>query len=76
MNKERKFKASLLEDRKGLMGLYEASQLSIKGEYILDEAGDLSRQYLTTWASCLDHQQAILIIDTLEHSYHKSLPII
>jgi (3S,6E)-nerolidol synthase len=55
MNKERKFKASLLEDRNGLMGLYEASQLSIEGEYILDEAGDLSRQYLTTWASCLDH---------------------
>ena len=72
-DKERKFKSSLVGDIKGLIGLYEASQLSIEGEDILDEAGEFSRQYLTEWATHLDHQQAILIMDTLKNPHHKSL---
>ena len=56
-----------------MIGLYEASQLSIEGEDILDEAGEFSRQYLTEWATHLDHQQAILIMDTLKNPHHKSL---
>ncbi|WJZ96174.1 hypothetical protein VitviT2T_014885 [Vitis vinifera] len=40
-NKEGKFKQNLREDIRGLMGLYEASQLSI-GEDILEEAGNFS----------------------------------
>ncbi|XP_050288838.1 (3S,6E)-nerolidol synthase 1-like [Quercus robur] len=71
-DKERKFKSSLVGDIKGLIGLYEASQLSIEGEDILDEAGEFSRQYLTEWATHLDHQQAILITDTLKNPHHKS----
>ena len=72
-DKERKFKSSLGGDIKGLKGLYEASQLSIEGEDILDEVGEFSRQYLTEWATHLDHQQVILITDTLKNPHHKSL---
>ena len=39
--KEGKFKQNLREDIRGLMGLYEASQLSI-GKDILEEAGNFS----------------------------------
>ncbi|KAK7836595.1 (3S,6E)-nerolidol synthase 1 [Quercus suber] len=63
----------LKSSSRGLKGLYEASQLSIEGEDILDEAGEFSRQYLTEWATHLDHQEVILITDTLKNPHHKSL---
>ncbi|KAL6012556.1 Trehalose-6-P synthase/phosphatase complex subunit [Asimina triloba] len=40
------FKASLCEDVDGLLGLYEASYLGIKGETILDEARDFAASNL------------------------------
>ncbi|CAL5383314.1 unnamed protein product [Camellia sinensis] len=39
-DKDGRFKTELSEDIRGLMGLYEASQLSIEGEDILDQAAD------------------------------------
>ncbi|THG09079.1 hypothetical protein TEA_016783 [Camellia sinensis var. sinensis] len=45
-DKDGRFKTELSEDIRGLMGLYEASQLSIEGEDILDQAADFSAQQL------------------------------
>uniref|UniRef100_A0A2N9FHJ4 Terpene synthase N-terminal domain-containing protein n=1 Tax=Fagus sylvatica TaxID=28930 RepID=A0A2N9FHJ4_FAGSY len=73
-NKEGKFKLELAEDITGLMELYEASQVNIGDEHILDEAKDFSRHFLEAKVKHLDHQRARLIVNTLEHPYHKSLP--
>lgn len=73
-NKEGKFKLELAEDITGLMELYEASQVNIEDEHILDEAKDFSRHFLEAKVKHLDHQRARLIVNTLEHPYHKSLP--
>lgn len=55
------------------MELFEASQLSLEEEYILDEAEDFSRQHLNVWLEHLDGDQARLVQNTLEQPYHKSL---
>ncbi|GLT70745.1 hypothetical protein SLA2020_428050 [Shorea laevis] len=72
-DKEGKFKKELTEDIKGLMALYEASQLSIEGEDILDEAGNFSEQLLNARLRHLDENQLRVVGNTLRHPYHKSL---
>ncbi|CAL5383313.1 unnamed protein product [Camellia sinensis] len=73
-DKDGRFKTELSEDIRGLMGLYEASQLSIEGEDILDQAADFSAQQLNGWLTRLDnHHQAKVISNTLGHPQHKSL---
>ncbi|XP_058198228.1 probable terpene synthase 13 isoform X2 [Rhododendron vialii] len=72
-DKEGKFKTELHADTRGLMGLYEASQLSIEGEDILDQAAEFSAQLLNVWMTNLDHHQARVVGNTLGHTYHKSL---
>nr|QNV48476.1 linalool synthase [Ficus carica] len=67
------FKISLTEDIDGLMGLYEASHLSIDGEDVLDEAKLLSGQLLTTSMTFLGHHRARVVANTLENPCHKSL---
>nr|WBW04244.1 terpene synthase [Ficus abelii] len=67
------FKTSLIEDIDGLMGLYEASHLSIDGEDVLDEAKLLSGQLLTTSMAFLGHHRARVVANTLENPCHKSL---
>ncbi|XP_075663578.1 (3S,6E)-nerolidol synthase 1-like [Castanea sativa] len=73
-NKEGNFKLELGEHISGLMELYDASEVSINEEDILDEAKDFSRHLLEANLKHLDHQQARFILNTLEHPYHKSLP--
>ncbi|KAG5561432.1 hypothetical protein RHGRI_004463 [Rhododendron griersonianum] len=72
-NKEGRFKSELSRDIKGLMALYEASHLSIKGEDILDQAADYSCLLLDGWMMNLDQRQARLVDSTLRHPYHKNL---
>ncbi|XP_058194738.1 (3S,6E)-nerolidol synthase 1-like [Rhododendron vialii] len=72
-NKEGRFKSELGTDIKGLMALYEASHLSIKGDDILDQAADYSCLLLDGWMMNLDQHQARLIDSTLRHPYHKNL---
>ncbi|KAK3431796.1 hypothetical protein EUGRSUZ_E03606 [Eucalyptus grandis] len=58
---------------KGMMELYEASQMSMEGEDILDEAGCFSSNYLNALLTCdLDHEQARMIESTLQYPYRKS----
>ncbi|CAK7351761.1 unnamed protein product [Dovyalis caffra] len=72
-NKEARFKQKLSSDIMGLMSLYEASQLSIKGEDVLDEARDYSYQLLSSSIGNLDYNQARLVRNSLDHPHHKSL---
>ncbi|KAL3740496.1 hypothetical protein ACJRO7_021730 [Eucalyptus globulus] len=58
---------------KGMMELYEASQMSTEGEDILDEAGCFSSKCLNALLTCdLDHEQARMIESTLQYPYRKS----
>lgn len=71
---EGRFKQKLISsDIKGLVSLYEASQLSIRGEDELDEAGDYSYQLLRSSLTHLDYNQARLVRNSLDHPHHKSL---
>uniref|UniRef100_A0AAU7LL56 Linalool/nerolidol synthase n=1 Tax=Zanthoxylum ailanthoides TaxID=159071 RepID=A0AAU7LL56_9ROSI len=73
-NGEGTFNQSVSEDIRGLMGLYEASQLSIGGEDVLDEAREFSEKMLNEYMTHLDHYQALAVGNTLRHPFHKSLP--
>jgi hypothetical protein len=73
-DKEGKFNKELAEDINGLMALYEASQLSIEGEDILDEAGNFSELLLNARVRHLDDDNQVRAVgSTLRHPYHKSL---
>ncbi|PON50133.1 Squalene/phytoene synthase [Trema orientale] len=72
-DKNGKFKPTLGEDREGLMELFEASQVGVEGEHILEEAEHFSQYHLKEWVNRLDHSQARTIQNTLERPYHKSL---
>nr|QGX02119.1 sesquiterpene synthase 2 [Tripterygium wilfordii] len=72
-DEEGKFDQNLSGDIKGLMALYEASQLSMEGENILDEARDYSSRLLNAYVTQLDHDQARIVEHTLTHPHHKSL---
>ncbi|KAK7252226.1 hypothetical protein RIF29_36034 [Crotalaria pallida] len=73
-DKNGKVKRTLCKDIKGLIALFEASQLRIEGEDCLEEAGEFSRQYLSAWVSRFhDHPQAKLVANTLQCPIHKSL---
>ncbi|XVE51207.1 hypothetical protein DITRI_Ditri02bG0021100 [Diplodiscus trichospermus] len=68
------FRHELGGDIKGLMELYEASQLGIDGEDILDEAREFSSQTLQKWGTAeVDHFLRKPIRNTLDQPYHKSL---
>ncbi|WCJ20360.1 (3S 6E)-nerolidol synthase 1 chloroplastic [Euphorbia peplus] len=71
-----KFKGKLSCDIKGLMGLYEACQLSIEDEDLLDDASEHSYEHLNLLmvANNLDCNEAKAVEDSLKHPYYKSLP--
>ena len=74
-NKERKFKPELGENIKGMVEMYEASQLGIAGEDILAEAEKFSGKVLKEKVDCIDSHGAKFVKRTLEHPFHKSLPM-
>ncbi|KAJ9136282.1 hypothetical protein P3X46_033374 [Hevea brasiliensis] len=74
-DEEGKFKQELSGDIKGLMGLYEASQLNIEGEDMLHEAGGYSYRLLKSYVTCLGYPQDRAVVEhTLKYPHHKSLP--
>ncbi|KAI7756380.1 hypothetical protein M8C21_004485, partial [Ambrosia artemisiifolia] len=72
--KDGKFKGELAEDVKGLMALYEASQLSIEGDHMIEEASDFSRDALAEKVPFLDQHEATMVNDTLQHPYQRTSP--
>ncbi|KAG9454113.1 hypothetical protein H6P81_007017 [Aristolochia fimbriata] len=81
--KGRKFKDSLTKDVNGLLGLYEAAFLGIRGEDILDEAIAFTTQHLQSIlasnnTTTTDHLHPVLakrVQRALEIPTHKRLPI-
>ncbi|KAL1289381.1 hypothetical protein HN51_057666 [Arachis hypogaea] len=81
-DKEGKFRQELLvggggDIVKGMMELYEASQISIKGEDMVDEAGEFSCKFLKERLAYLDNDddEAKFVRSTIENPFHKSLPM-
>ncbi|KAF8409091.1 hypothetical protein HHK36_005164 [Tetracentron sinense] len=64
------FKASLCEDTKGMLSLYEASYLSIQGEVILDEARDFTSRHLEDIKENIDVNLAKQVSHALELPLH------
>ncbi|QCD84253.1 linalool synthase [Vigna unguiculata] len=74
-NKEGKFKPELSENIKGMVDIYEASQLGITGEHILAEAEKFSGKVLKEKVDCIDSHGDKLVKRTLEHPFHKSFAL-
>uniref|UniRef100_A0A161ZN00 Terpene synthase like-28 n=1 Tax=Daucus carota subsp. sativus TaxID=79200 RepID=A0A161ZN00_DAUCS len=75
MNKEKKLVRKLLsgESTEALMSLYEASQLRIEDEDVLDEAEFFSCQLLNERIKFLNHHEAHAVRNTIAHPHHRSL---
>ncbi|XP_021850089.1 (3S,6E)-nerolidol synthase 1 isoform X2 [Spinacia oleracea] len=74
-NKDGKFSKELGRDMRGLMSLFEASQLSTPVDHILDYAGEFCGKLLkSTLKNGSGQPEARLIGTTLRSPYHKSLP--
>ncbi|XP_027191419.1 (3S,6E)-nerolidol synthase 1-like isoform X1 [Cicer arietinum] len=74
-NKEEKFNPKLSENINGMINLFEASQLSIAGEDILDEAEEFSMKILKEKLVHLNNHEAMFVRRTLENPFHKNLTI-
>ena len=67
------FSQKLDENIYDLIGLYEATQLSIEREYVLEEAELFSGQLLNASLARLDNVRARFVANALENPCHKSL---
>ncbi|KAK1293547.1 hypothetical protein QJS10_CPB17g02044 [Acorus calamus] len=70
---EGRFELSLSKDVKGLLGLYEASHLSV-GEEILDDAKDFTSKNLKASMAYLEPRMFRLVDHTLKYPFHTSIP--
>ncbi|XP_016903707.2 (3S,6E)-nerolidol synthase 1-like isoform X2 [Cucumis melo] len=74
LNEKGKFKEKLKADLNGMTSLYEASQLRIHGDDILEEAEDFSSHCLNNWATRIDNQSsASFVMNTLAHPHYRSV---
>ncbi|XP_054778312.1 neryl diphosphate diphosphatase, chloroplastic-like [Prosopis cineraria] len=74
MSKQGMLTEKYSEDIKGLVALYETSQLSMEGEDSLVHAGNLSRQLLERWLSTHEgHNEAQAVANALQNPLHHSL---
>lgn len=69
----RKFKQELCKDIKGLISLFEASQLSIRGDDILDEAYEFSGKLLKNSLKNVEQSEAGIIRNILCNPSQRSL---
>ncbi|KAF6173986.1 hypothetical protein GIB67_039937 [Kingdonia uniflora] len=69
----RKFKKYLIEDVKGFKKLYEASQLGIEGESLLEEAAVFAPMNLDATPIHLGEDEARFIQNTLQNPCNNSL---
>ncbi|WVZ23759.1 hypothetical protein V8G54_002303 [Vigna mungo] len=74
-NEERKIRPEFSKNIKGMVDIYEASQLAVAGEDILAEAEKFSGKVLKEKVDCIDSHGDPLTKRTLEHPFHKSLPL-
>ncbi|KAL8162410.1 hypothetical protein V2J09_013899 [Rumex salicifolius] len=67
-----RLKDSLASDVKGLLGLYEASHVSVHGDDILDEALEFTTAHLKAVGP--NHPLTSQVTHALRQSYHKGIP--
>lgn len=72
-DKEGKFGEKIVKDIGGLIGFYEASQLSVHGEDVLEEAKNLCNRQLNAWMAQSDQHQARIVRNALAYPQHKNL---
>ncbi|GMI77555.1 terpene synthase 14, TERPENE SYNTHASE 14 [Hibiscus trionum] len=73
-DREGGFRQELCRDIKGLVELFEASQLEIDGEHVLDEAREFSSKALKKWENTkTDHISGRVIINIPDRPFHKTL---
>ncbi|KAF8408843.1 hypothetical protein HHK36_004912 [Tetracentron sinense] len=70
-DKTGRFKANLTSDLQGMLSLYEASHLSVRGEDILDEALVFTSTHLKTMMNQLTSSLAAQVGHALELPLHK-----
>ncbi|RWR93550.1 S-+-linalool synthase [Cinnamomum micranthum f. kanehirae] len=74
MDEEGRFKLQLSTDIKGMMSLYEASKLAVKGEDIIEEANDFATKNLIASVKFMEPCLARVVRHSLENPFHMSLP--
>ena len=67
------FKKDLINNVKGMQGLYKAAYLIVHGEDILDEALAFTTTHLTCMVEYLEYPLADLIAHTLNQLFRKGL---
>ncbi|XP_058071041.1 alpha-terpineol synthase, chloroplastic-like [Magnolia sinica] len=70
MDDSSSFKASLCDDVKGMLSLYEASYLALEGETALDEAQAFTYRHLKDLKGNIDSNLKSLVEHALEHPLH------
>ncbi|KAF8364721.1 hypothetical protein HHK36_033302 [Tetracentron sinense] len=70
-DKTGRFRANLTSDIQGMLSLYEASHLSVRGEDILDEALVFTSTHLKTMVNHLTSSLAVQVGHALELPLHK-----
>jgi len=68
------FKETIINDVKGILGLYEASFLSVHGEQVLDEALVFTKANLESSAMQSSPRLADHIRNALIRPFHKGVP--
>lgn len=67
------FKSSLKDDARGLLSLYNAAYLGIRGENILDEAITFTKCQLTSLLSDLEQPLSTKVSLALESPFYRSM---
>ncbi|EYU31456.1 hypothetical protein ABFS82_07G067500 [Erythranthe guttata] len=75
-NKDNKFEESLGNDVEGLLSLYEAAHVRIRGENILEEAVAFTKHHMTRHMLSLESPLKDKVKRALVHSLHRGVPII
>ncbi|XP_011080334.1 gamma-cadinene synthase-like [Sesamum indicum] len=73
-NEDNEFKETLKSDVKGLLSLYEAAQLRIHGETILEEAVAFTTHHLKLMLQQLECPLQDQVKRALQHSLHRGVP--
>lgn len=76
VDKNNKFKETLINDTEGLLSLYEAAHLGIREDKILEEALEFTRQQLTRMLLQLKSPLKEKVHHALKNPLHRSVAII
>ncbi|CAI9299078.1 unnamed protein product [Lactuca saligna] len=70
------FKEDISTDVKGMLGLYESSQLRTRGESILDEASAFTETKLKSVVNNLEGKLAQQVLQSLRRPFHQGMPMV